>query len=274
MRRSASIAAFVLVLSLSLWAQRGGGGHGGGGHGGFGGGGHAGFGGGHIGGFGGHVGGGSFAGGHFSGGPRGVSGFHGGNGFVHSNHFGSRGPFLHDGFRQERFHTFGFRNNCFGWRCGWGWSPWWGAAYYDPWWWWNQDDQQFDNDYYRQYQIANEMNQQSLEQQRMWRQEEADGDQDAYAPQRPNADPAPNPQGPDTSTDSNDPPTVLVFRNGQREETQNYAIVGAMLWSFTRERTQKIALARLDLAATEKVNLERGVDFHIPEPNPEPDVQQ
>jgi hypothetical protein len=268
MRRSASIAAFVLVLSVSLWAQRGGGGHAGLGAG------HAGFGGGQVGGLGGHVGGGSFGVGHFSGATRGVSGFHGGNGFVHSNPFGSRGPFLHNGFRRERFHTSGFRNNCFGWRCGWGWSPWWGAANYDPWWWWNQDDQQFDNDYYRQYQIANEMNQQSLEQQRMWRQEEADGDQDAYAPQRPNAHPAPNAQGQNDSDDPIDPPTVLVFRNGHREETKNYAIVGEMLWSFNQQRTEKIALVSLDLPATEKTNLERGVDFHIPDANSESNEPQ
>ena len=264
MRRRASIAAFVLVLSVSLWAQRSGG------HAGFGGG-HAGFGGGHVGGFGGHISGGSFSGGHFSGGSRGMSGFHGG-GFSHSNHFGSRGPFLHNDFHHERFRTFGFRNNCFGWRCGWGWSPWWwGAAYYDPWWGWNQDDQEFDNDYYRQYQIANEMNQQSLEQQRMWRQEEADGDQDAYAPRRPNADPAQNAQA--VPDDPIDPPTVLVFRNGHREETQNYAIVGEMLWSFGVQRIEKIALASLDLPATERANLEHGVDFHMPEPT-QPDEQQ
>lgn len=190
-----------------------------------------------------------------------MSGFHGGNGFVHSNHFGSRGPFLHDGFRNQRFHTFGFRNNCFGWRCGWGWSPWWGTAYYDPWW-WNQDDQQFDNDYYRQYQIANEMNEQSLEQQRMLRQEEADGDQDAYAPRRPDADPPPNAQAQD---DPIDPPTVLVFRDRHREETQNYAIVGQMLWSFGPQRIEKVALADLDLPATEKANADRGVAFYIPD---------
>jgi len=250
MPRLASIAAFVLVLSVSLWAQRGGG--------------HAGFAGSHAG----------FSGGHFSGGPRGMSGFHGGS-FVHSNHFGSRGPFLPNGFHHQRFRTFGFRNNCFGWRCGWGWSPWWwGSAFYDPWWGWNQDDQQFDNDYYRQYQIANEMNQQSLEQQRMWRQEEADGDQDAYAPRRPNADPVTTAQVHDDPDDPVAPPTVLVFRNGHREETQNYAIVGQMLWSFSPQRTEKIPLVSLDLAATEKANDERGVDFHLSEATSVPGEQQ
>ena len=277
MRRLASIAAFALLLSVSLWAQHGGGG----GHGGFGGGGHAGFSGGHSGG----VGSGSFGGGHFSGGTRGASSFSGplsgasrgfgsrgfsSRGFTSRNF--SRGPFLHNGFRgnrfgRERFRSYGFRNNCYGYGCGWGYGygyPWWGSAYYDPWWWWNQDDRDFDNDYYGQYDTANQMNEQSLEQQRMLRQEEADGDQDAYAPRAPerrSMDPAPSaqPQGGPII-----PPTVLVFRDQHREETQNYAIVGQTLWNFSPQRTEKIALANLDLPATEKANEDRGVTFRIP----------
>src|SRR5581483_8241301 len=140
------------------------------------------------------------------GGSRGFSGYRGGAGFSRAyprwgNNF-SQQPFLHDGFRNRGFRTYGFRNNCYGYRCGfgsgWGWGlgfPWWGSAYYDPWW-WGQDDQQFDQDYYNQYAIANEMNQQSLEEQQMLHQEQADGDQDAYAPRRPgrNAYSQPPPQ--------------------------------------------------------------------------------
>lgn len=278
MRRVTSIAAFALLLCVPLWAQHGGGGHGGGGgRGGFSGG-HAGFAGGHSGGFGGHVGNGSFGGGHFSGSPHGVSTLHGNPGFGRglnpSARAFSRGPFLHDGFHGNRFghvhfHTYGFRNNCYGYRCGWGWGygygyPWWGSAYYDPWWWWNQDDQQFDNDYYGQYDMANQMNEQSLEQQRMLRQEEADGDQDAYAPRAPerrSADPTPRAQQEGSPII---PPTVLVFRDQHREETQNYAIVGQTLWNFSPQRTEKIALASLDLSATEKANEDRGLSFRIP----------
>ena len=290
MRRLISIAAFALLLTVPVWAQRGG--HGGGG-------GHAGFSGGHGGGFGGHAGGfgghgggfgrggGSFGGGHF-GGSRGFSGYRGGMGFSHrnpgfSNNFSHR-PFLHDGFRgrgfgnhgfrHHRFQTYGFRNNCYGWRCGWrsgwGWGngyPWWGSAYYDPWWWWNQDDQQFDQDYYNQYQIANEMNQQSLEQQRMWHEEEQAGDQDAYAPQRPESAAADPPQRPEPEGQPIISPTVLVFRDQHREEVHNYAIVGNTLWNFAPAKTQKIALAQLDLPATEKVNEDRGVTFSVPGAN-------
>jgi len=264
-----SIAAFALLLALPVWAQRGG--HSGGG-------GHAGFSGGHVGGFGGRAGG-SVGGTHVSGGTRGFSGFHGAPGFSRgSSHFSggfSHRPFLHNGFRGRgfrggRFRTYGFRNNCYGYRCGssWGWGyPWWGSAYYDPWWWWNQDDAQFDQEYYGQYQAANEMNQQSLEEQRMFREEEEAGDQDAYAPQRPSraaADPAPRAEPEGLPIIS---PTVLVFRDQHREEVNNYAIVGSTLWNFAPARTQKIALAQLDLPATEKVNEDRGVTFRVPGTN-------
>ena len=273
MRRLASIAAFALLLALPVWAQHGGGG-----------GGHAGFGGGHSGGFSGHASGSvggagrSSGGGRFNGGSRGFSGFHGAPGFSRGSSRFSTGfshqPFLHDGsrgrgFRGRRFQTYGFRNNCYGYRCGWGWGsgyPWWGSSYYDPWYWWNQDDQQFDADYYGQYQAANEMNQQSLEEQRMFREEEEAGDQDAYAPRRPQraADPGPRPAPEGQSIFS---PTVLVFRDQHREEVHNYAIVGNILWNFAPAHTEKIALAQLDLPATEKANEDRGVTFRVPGTN-------
>src|ERR1700758_4477127 len=109
MRRLTAIAAFALFLAVPLWAQHGGGGHGGGG-------GHAGFGGG-LGGFsGGHAG---FSGGDVGGpggasfsGARSAPGFS--RSFSPSAHAGSsRAPYLHDGFR---------RRNGYGYhaRAGWG----------------------------------------------------------------------------------------------------------------------------------------------------------
>ncbi len=184
MRRQIAITAFALALALPLWAQHGGG-HAGGAHGG-GFSGHAGFGGGHGGGFsGGHVGGGHFSGGHFSGGMR--SSPRVSRGFSRSPSFSrpsARRGFSNSHFRQNRFRgprirTFGFRNNCFGFGCrGFGY-PWAYGAYYDPWWWWDSGSS-YDDDYERDRSIANDMNEQSLEQQRMLRQQEADGDQGAY----------------------------------------------------------------------------------------------
>ena len=58
-------------------------------------------------------------------------------------------------------------------------------------------------------------------------------------------------------------PTVLVFRDGHRQEVTNYAIMGQTVYIFD-SRTQKIALGDLDVAATIKLNDDRGVEFHLP----------
>jgi len=59
-------------------------------------------------------------------------------------------------------------------------------------------------------------------------------------------------------------PTVLVFRDGHKQEVRNYAIVGQMLWDFSAKGTHKIPLADLDLDTTRKLNDERGVEFVLP----------
>ena len=54
------------------------------------------------------------------------------------------------------------------------------------------------------------------------------------------------------------------FRDQRKEEVQNYAIVGQTLWIFSPQRTEKIPLADIDLAATAKANEDRGVEFRVP----------
>jgi len=58
--------------------------------------------------------------------------------------------------------------------------------------------------------------------------------------------------------------TLLVFRDGHKQEIRNYAIVGQMLWDFGAKGTRKIPLSDLDLDTTRKLNDERGVDFVLP----------
>ena len=55
--------------------------------------------------------------------------------------------------------------------------------------------------------------------------------------------------------------TVLVFRDGQRTEVQNYGIVGQTLWIFSEQHARKVPIADLDLKATQQVNDERGVEL-------------
>jgi hypothetical protein len=277
MRRLIAIAAFALFVSVPVWAQHGGGHGGGGGHAG------GGFSGGHASGFsGGHSG---FSGSHASGGVHAYSGARSGYGAsrgfsspgmssrgfssrgLSSNRFSSsanRGPFLHNGtsvrIRTRGFGNFGFRNNCYGWRC-WGayGFPYWG---YDPWLW--SDDSNYDDSYNQNLADAAEMNRENLEEQQMMRQEQADGDQDAYV--RPPL--APRSAGNGDQGGPVLPATVLVFRDQHKQEVQNYAIVGQTLWSFASQRTEKIPLASLDISATTKANEERGVTFRVPATSP------
>ena len=258
MRRLASIATFALVLTVPVWAQRSG---------------HAGGGGMRGGGFvarsgGGHTGGGRSFGSMHSGGMRSGPGFSGGLRHFpnHSSWHGSAPNHLS---HVHHFHHHGFHNNCFGFACqNWAWGfPWWGWgwSWYSPLWSsWDDQDRRFDEDYYRQYEMANQMDQQSLAEQRMRRQEEEDEGRDAYAPRSSERRSAP-----ETASQTPDPvaSTILVFRDQHRQEVQNYAIVGQTVCAFSAGRTQKIPLANLDIPATEKANDDRGVTFRVPGTN-------
>jgi len=65
------------------------------------------------------------------------------------------------------------------------------------------------------------------------------------------------------------PHTVLVFRDGRREEIEKYIIQGSVIeassdyWS-AGSWTKKIPIAELDVPATLKINEERGGKFNLP----------
>ena len=59
-------------------------------------------------------------------------------------------------------------------------------------------------------------------------------------------------------------PVVLIFRDKHSQEAENYAIVGQTIWLFNEQRATKIPLSEIDIAATEKANEERGVEFQVP----------
>jgi hypothetical protein len=242
MRRLASLAVLLLLAaSVPLQAQRGGGGHASaGGHGGFSG--HA--------SFGAHSSG-SFAGSHTGSAFASRSSARSFSRPLSSRALNSRN-FNRSG--NLRIRTFPRRNNCFGFRCGFGFGYPYLYGGIDPYWW--DSDSSYDQDQQDQIGLANEMNAQSLDEQRMRDQ----NDQDIYA----RRDPPPPHQKERTDPD---PATLLIFRDQHKLEIQNYAIVGQTLWNFSPQRTQKIPLSSLDLPATEKANEDRGVDFHLPNGN-------
>jgi hypothetical protein len=158
------------------------------------------------------------------------------------------------------FRSFGLRNYCYGYRCGYGY-PWLGGAF-DPYWWWDSGSS-YDDDQENQMGLANEMNAQSLYDQRMYDQRmQQQGDQDLYV----RSAPARQPKRQEDRTEVV-PPTVLVFHDQHKQEVENYAIVGQTLWNFSSQRTEKIPISSLDLPATTKANEDRGVDFRLPGAN-------
>lgn len=67
-----------------------------------------------------------------------------------------------------------------------------------------------------------------------------------------------------TAPEAAPPPTTLVFKDGHRLEVGNYAIVGATMFDLTPGHPRKIALADLDLEASQKENEDHGVSFRLP----------
>src|SRR5260370_23881106 len=167
-----------------------------------------------------------------------------------------------DGFGGGRIGRRGF-HHCFGCRRGFG-FPWFAgfgyAGYYDPYWWWDSSSSyNYDEDQDRELALANEMNSVNVEEQRLREQEDRDQerDQDSYARGlRPREE----------EQAAAVPATALVFRDQHVEEVRNYAIAGGTLWVLNDHQAgKKIPLAQLDLAATVKMNDDRGVDFQVPQ---------
>jgi len=189
----------------------------------------------------------------FSGAPR--SGFHSGTGFHHPGngfHHPDRGRRFHDHHFNGRFRA--------GINYGYPYNYSYGYPYfYSPFWWdWADSsyDSQPDNSY-AQYQANAEINRLSDEGQQL-RDEQRDTQYPPAPPQaaRPTAEARPH----------EDLPVVLVFLDKRIQEVKNYAVANEMLVVLEGNRRRKYPLADIDLAATMKLNDERGVTFEVPNP--------
>jgi len=63
---------------------------------------------------------------------------------------------------------------------------------------------------------------------------------------------------------SDQPQTVLVFKDGHQIEVSNYAIVGSTLFDLTPGHARRVPLADLNLQATSQQNDSLGIDFQLP----------
>jgi hypothetical protein len=56
-------------------------------------------------------------------------------------------------------------------------------------------------------------------------------------------------------------PVVLVFKNGRQIDAQGYAVAGQTLWIVNPSGSQRVDLSQLNVAATKRENLKRGIQF-------------
>ena len=224
-------ACLLALVSAISWGQSGGGSRGGPGF--------ASRGGMHAGGL---HGGGSSRAGRFAGGPR--AGFRPGAGFHHS---GSGPHFI----IQHRHFDGRFRS---GLHAGY---PLYYGGYGYPFYgdWDNSAYESRDNDSAEQYQTAAEINRLADEVQELREERQ-------YLRRPP--EPAPQPRAEAKLQD--DLPVVVVFLDRRIQEVKNYAVANEMLVVLDGNRKKKYPLADIDLAATMKLNDERGVDFRVPNP--------
>jgi hypothetical protein len=171
-------------------------------------------------------------------GPRGFAGsFSNGRGF-------GRHPGFGNGFRDRGFHHH--------------FVPFVGGAYYWPYYGWDYGFDGYDVSTYQQ-QPYQQQTQPIVVVVDPKSSDDRYGDH-SFNEQRGSAPPPAQTQAPAQEQD----PTVLVFRDGHKQEVRNYAIVGQMLWDFGAKGTHKIPLSELDLDTTRKLNDDRGVDFVLP----------
>jgi hypothetical protein len=137
-------------------------------------------------------------------------------------------------------------------------SPW-----YGDWWGSSYDSYDWSHNDYAQRQMLQQIDDLSQEVQRLRQEQEYSQVAAAAVPAAPVPAPAPEPTAEAARTDSG-LPIVLVFFDKKIQEIKNYAVMNEMLVVFDGRRTTRILLRDVDLAATMKLNDERGVDFQIP----------
>jgi hypothetical protein len=69
-------------------------------------------------------------------------------------------------------------------------------------------------------------------------------------------------KGPAQQDESN---AVLIFRDGRQLSVRNYAIADHTVWVLGPNNARKIAVAELDVPATEQMNAKNGVEFRLPQ---------
>ena len=92
---------------------------------------------------------------------------------------------------------------------------------------------------------------------------------DHYLDSRERSKPSPRvqeeqPKAAEPPREDNTPATVFIFKDGNKIETKNFAIMGETLYDFSGSTLKKVPLADLDKAATIKADDDRGINVKLP----------
>ena len=173
---------------------------------------------------------------------------------LHASHGGPTlivgNPFHHNHGFHHGFHRPGF-----------GLYPYYG--WYSPFWDWGNSSYDSRDDYANAY--ASAQYQTNAEIDRLSNEVEELREERANAQAQP---PVPRPplQTQAETKSQQDLPVILVFLDKHIQEVRNYAVANEMVVAFDGTRTRKYPLMDIDLAATMKLNDERGVNFNVPPP--------
>ncbi|HWX92528.1 MAG TPA: hypothetical protein VNY29_07835 [Terriglobales bacterium] len=142
-----------------------------------------------------------------------------------------------------------------------GYYPGYYGGYYSPFYgdWYGSSSDSSASDYVQQ-QTARQIDDLRAEVQRLQEERDYSRPPEEY----PQAPVAAVPRPPTDTRLESDLPIVLVFLDKRIQEVKNYAVMNETLVVFDGTRSRRIPLADVDLAATMKLNDERGVDFQIP----------
>ena len=183
------------------------------------------------------------------------------HGLTHSFHYSHRPVFVQRHHFGSHHHRFQYALNPFSYTA-YPYYGWYGSPFL--WDWENSPYESRDDDreaiYEVQYRTEAEINRLADEIERL-REERAYAEPSPEPAAQPTTQPqAAPPQLADTL------PVVLVFLDKRIQEVKNYAVANEMLVVLDGQKRKKYPLADIDLAATMKLNDERGVDFQVPNP--------
>jgi hypothetical protein len=82
--------------------------------------------------------------------------------------------------------------------------------------------------------------------------------------ERPDATPEANAvQSPSTPQEPEEPPTVVVLRDGRKLTVRNYAIMGHTFWDFSARPAKQLPISEIDVAASQRANEAQGIEFPL-----------